>query len=348
MIVLDGNQIRQLIDVEHVYRAYRDALRDRETRFRGSLSWKTVAGHEYLYQKRNAVAKSLGRRSANTERIYDQFRTGRAEARQRVATLDLRLRAMAPINRAMRLGRVPIMSARVLRKLDRLGLLGHGFRVAGTHALYAYESLAAVHFDNRHVATLDIDLLYDARSTIKLVGEGDSGLIDQLQALDRTFRPTEPGSFRAVNDAGFMVDLITPLPRNPGTARSPGRLGGPDDVRAVEIAGLQWLENSRPIDRVVLDERGYPLRIVAPDPRAFAVHKSWVAQRDDRDPGNRRRDLAQARAVASILVHQLPELRFDDPSLLYLPADLRKAGEALTAEVEARRFRPGHDEEDWV
>ncbi|HWU96015.1 MAG TPA: nucleotidyltransferase domain-containing protein [Sphingomonas sp.] len=348
MIVLDGSQIRQLVDVEHVYRAYRDALRDREARFRGSLSWKTVRGHDYLYQKRSGLAKSLGPRSPETERIFDQFRTGRAESRKRVETLDKRLREMAPVNRAMRLGRVPVMSARVIRRLDGLGLIGQGLRVAGTHALYAYESLAAVHFDNQHVATQDIDLLYDARSTIRLVGQGEAGLIGQLQSLDRTFRLTEPGSFRAVNDDGFMVDLITPLPRNPGMAPASRGLGGAEDVRAVEIAGLRWLENSRPVDRIVLDERGYPLRIVAPDPRAFAVHKSWVAGRDDRDPGKRRRDLAQARAVASILAHQLPELRFDDPALQYLPADLRKTGEALTAEVVARRFRPTLDDEDWV
>lgn len=342
MILLDGNQIRQFIDVEHVFSAWREAVRDRELRFRGSMSWKTVRGRDYLYLKKKGVAKSLGARSADTERSYDQFCTGREEAIRRVQALDQRIREMAPVNRALRLGRVPIMSARILRRLDRLGLLGGGLRVAGTHALYAYESLAAVQFASEHVATQDIDLLYDARLAVKLAGQEAAELIDELRALDPTFRLTEPGSFRAANDRGFMVDLITPLSRNPGKATPPARLGGPEDVRAVEIAGLHWLENSRPIDRMAIDERGFPLRIVAPDPRAFAVHKAWVAARDDRDPAKRRRDRAQARAVASVVVRQLPELRFDDPALKFLPVALRKAGEALAAEVAQL------DSEDWV
>lgn len=343
MKLLDGNQIRQLIDVEHVYGAWREAVRDRELRFRGSMSWKTVRGRDYLYLKKKGVAKSLGVRSAETERSYDQFRIGREEAVRRIHALDGRIREMAPVNRALRLGRVPVMSARILRRLDKLGLLGGGLRVAGTHALYAYESLAAVHFESEHVATLDIDLLYDARLAVKLVGQEEAELIGELRALDPTFRLTGPGSFRAANDQGFMVDLITPLPRSPGKAAPPARLGGADDIQAVEIAGLHWLENSPPIDRMAIDERGYPLRIVAPDPRAFAVHKAWVAERDDRDPAKRRRDRAQARAVAAVVVRQLPDLRFDDPALKFLPLALRKAGEALAAEVAADL-----DGGDWV
>jgi len=58
----------------------------------------------------------------------------------------------------------------------------------------------------------------------------------------------------------------------------------------VQIEGLDWLQNSPPFDAVAIDEKGEPVRIVAPDPRVWAVHKLWLSQRADRQPIKRRRD----------------------------------------------------------
>jgi hypothetical protein len=76
------------------------------------------------------------------QHIYDTFQAGRAASKARVAELDDAVRRMAPVNRAMGLGRVPWVAARLLRRLDRDALLGHGISVVGTHALFAYERLA--------------------------------------------------------------------------------------------------------------------------------------------------------------------------------------------------------------
>jgi hypothetical protein len=48
----------------------------------------------------------------------------------------------AAVNRALGLGRVPLMNARIIRALDKSGLLGAGIRVVGTNAIYAYEAIA--------------------------------------------------------------------------------------------------------------------------------------------------------------------------------------------------------------
>lgn len=333
---LSGVQTRQLIDSEQVYVSWREAERDYVTRYAGSMAWKSIGGRRYLYRKTAGVWKSLGPDNEATQQTHDRFHAGRDALKARRASLEGEIRAMAPVNRAMRLGRVPWTSARVLRRLDRIGALGRGLRVAGTHAIYAYERMGGVHFGVDIVTTLDIDLLYDARGGLDIVASdlADIGLMGVLRSVDSTFAPTAADSFRAANAKGFMVDLITPSSRHPATRVFRQKLGDdPGDLSAVEIDGLAWLESSPAVEAIAIDERGYPLLIVAPDPRAFACHKLWLAQRSDRDPLKQRRDRAQAEQVARMLVTHLPGLRFDDPALGALPAEVRMAGVHLARDV---------------
>lgn len=349
MIVLSAPQTRQLIDCEQIYAAYRASQREYRQRFVGAMSWKKVGGREYLYRKKDGAWMSLGPRTPETEISYARFREGRAALKARRASLDEEIRAMAPVNKAMRLGRVPWVSARILRRLEAKGLLGQAVRVAGTHALFAYERMGGVHFRSEAVTTLDIDLLFDARSGMRLLAsdEGDSGLLDLIRTVDRSFALTEPGSYRAANDKGFLVGLITPAVRNPATAvRKSQSATEAGDLSPVEIEGLTWLESSPTIEQVVIDEKGYPLTIVAPDPRSFALHKAWLASRDDRDPVKKRRDKLQARLVASMVRSYLPHLGFDDPKLNALPERLRDlSGELMGDDPPSANAAPWDERE---
>jgi hypothetical protein len=82
----------------------------------------------------------------------------------------------------------------------------------------------------------------------------------------------------------------------------------PDDLIAVEIEGLAWLESAPTFESTAIDERGAPLRLVTPDPRVFAIHKLWMSRRPDREPLRRRRDADQARAVAALVAAFMPQL----------------------------------------
>jgi hypothetical protein len=151
----------------------------------------------------------------------------------------------------------------------------------------------------------------------------ESGLIGQLRKVDRSFAAA-PGSYRAANDEGFLVDLIMPQRKAASKNPSRQRIGETaEDQAAAEIEGLAWLQNSETISEIVIDEKGLPVRMCAPDPRAFAIHKAWLSQRPDREPGKRRRDLAQASAVAELVRAHLPNLPFDDEALQAFPAQVR-------------------------
>ena len=321
---LTSEQARQAVDAGQVYQAWRAADREYRDRFAGSMYWQTVDadGRRYLYRELKGVKRSLGPETAETGEAYRAFTTGRDAIRETLRGTTERLDAMAPVNKALRLNRVPQLASRILRRLDEVGFLGKPFRVAGTHALYALEQACAVQARSDLLATGDVDLLWDSRAGLKLTGGRElrmEGVLGLLRRLDRSFRLAQPGSFRAVNKDGYMVDLITPLRGDP-VASKPQRIGtGGDDLTAVEIGSLAWLVNSPSFEQTVIGEDGYPLRMVIPDPRAWAIHKLWLAERADREPAKRTRDRAQALFAVDLLRSRRPDLRFDASDLQALP-----------------------------
>ena len=139
--------------------------------------------------KRPAASGSLwDRRSPETETIYNQFHAGRDNSKERVTRLAQRLDELAPVNRAMALGRVPLLTARIIRALDKLGLIGTAVDVVGTNALFVYERLAGVHITSGLLSTQDVDLLMDSRFSLRLIAKDFSNKgSDRPSAENRPF-----------------------------------------------------------------------------------------------------------------------------------------------------------------
>lgn len=332
---LSGEQRRQLIDTQQVYEAWRAANEESNRRFAGSMRWSKGHGTEYLLRKIGKAETSIGPRNKETEDAYQAFLRGREENTNRLTGLSARIDELAPVNVAMGLARVPSIAARILRACDEQSLLGEQLLVVGTNALYAYEVLVGVQVDSGLIASGDIDLLYDARRHMSLAvsGMSTSGLIGLLQKVDASFAPTGPRSFRAVNRTGYLVDLIRPEGKDAFRDRLPAALTDlPDDLEGAAIFGLGWLVNSPKLEAIAVDEKGYPVRFVVIDPRAFALHKAWVSSRPDREPLKAVRDLEQAKAAAIIATQYLKKT-FDASDLTALPHELRELAPKLIADV---------------
>jgi hypothetical protein len=346
IIDLSGERRRQLIDTQQVYEVWREANQEANRRFGGSMRWVDRNGTEYLLRKTGRSETSLGPRGAETEAAYQAFTKGRKENKSRLQGLSARLDQLAPVNRAMGLGRVPNVAARILRVCDEHSLLGEQLIVVGTNALFAYEVLAGVQVQSDLLATGDIDLLYDARRHISLAVKGDlpaSGLIGLLRKADVSFDPLRSRAFRASNRDGYLVDLIRPEAKDVFHDNLPASLTDHlDDLEGAAIFGLGWLVNSPRSEAVAIDERGYPVRMVVVDPRAFALHKAWLSSREDRELLKAKRDLEQAKAAAAIAAQYL-RLPFDSKDLEALPGSLRKLAPQLSPtaqEVPERSGKP--------
>lgn len=323
MKLLSNQQRLHQVNTEQLFENYRSAM-GHAASYTYGMRWKTVRNTEYLFKDRDrrGNGQSLGVRSKETEALLATFVEARTAAQERLRLITEKVKEQARLNKALRLNRVPVVVARVLRELDRAGL-SDSFTVIGTQALYAYEAAAGAHLILELLASGDVDLLYDARQQMTVVSEklDGQGLLGLLKKADKTFECVRENGYRAANAGQFMVDLVI-APRAMENHRPV--TFAPSDLVATEVPGLQWLLNSPKLEAVAIDEEGWPVPIRVPDPRVFALHKAWLSRLPTREPLKKPRDLDQARAVASLVRDLMPHLPFDDATLTSLHSDVRQ------------------------
>lgn len=150
---LTNEQRRQLIDAQQAFASWRPTAI--ELAKLGSLRAQSSKGKRYMYEVHGRVRKSLGRVSPALIRKKADLDARRTALKDTAQRLEKRLKQMAPVNRALGLGRIPTIAARILRELDQEGLLGTHVIVAGTNALYAYEVASGTVLSSDSVATAD-------------------------------------------------------------------------------------------------------------------------------------------------------------------------------------------------
>lgn len=323
---LDNNQLRFLTDIRQTYQTFLDA-KDELRRFKGSMKWKRTDSGTYLIRVLDSrgTEKSLGKQDAEKEKIFNSFTTGKADAQGRLDELKSALARMSSMAKAADLGRLPAIVGKILRQLDDEKLLGEHILVVGTHALYAYEAAAGVQFDSEMLATADVDQLIDSRKQLKLVitdsSLAQSGILGLLCKADKTFKKLRAQTYTAANEQGFMVDLIKPA-LNPPWKKDALVEAAENDLNPVEVPNLEWLLSSQRFSSIVVDTAGKPARMVCPDPRAFAVHKKWIATQAGREPEKKSRDSFQGQAVMELTVSRFPHLPLTKTELSYFPGNV--------------------------
>ena len=335
---LDEGQALQWIETRQIWEAWM-AARRRMNAYRHGMRWVRVRGRDYLVRvsspSRNG--KSLGPRSPETEAVYTQFKQSKIEADAAGHAVRERLERQARLNKAVRLARVPIAAARVLREI--YAQAPGDFLVVGTHALFAYEAMAGIRFRQDIMASGDIDVLYDARRRIQVLSGKPpfQGVLAIPKKADPSFVGMAPGSCRALNKEGFMVGLLTQqrtLQDASPTALVPG------DLVAAEVPGLSWLLQAPSVTTIAVGTDGHPVAMTVPDPCVFAAHKAWLSARSDREPVKRRRDAAQAHAITEAILERLSPDRDGATLSMGLPRPLRAAWQRLMAITESSRPTP--------
>jgi len=335
---LTAEQRRIAVDAIQLYEHLTELNAELRT-LRGGLHWKTVAGHEYLVRTidRNGGNRSLGPRSAKTEEIYQRFKETKRDLYDRVRTSTKEVVRRAKFCVAAGVNRVPRLAADIVRSLDRSGLLGGHLIILGSHAMYAYEMAAGVQLKAGLLQTEDLDTLMNTKTEIELAGAiRSAGLLGILKGVDETFEPQRKRSFRAVNEKGFMVDLIRAPIDAGGTART--SIGSGSDLVADQLRGLEWLTALPLMSQIVIADNGFPVRFVVPEPRVFALHKLWVSLQPTRGPIKHKRDLRQAEAIVQLSLDYF-NLRFDDPAIKALPAELTAIIPGLVERIHDRRSK---------
>jgi hypothetical protein len=323
---MSNEQRRQLIDAQQAFASWLPAAR--ELAKMGTMRSQASKGRRYMYEVHGTVRKSLGPETPALLKAKAEQDARRAALRRSLKAIERRLDDMAPVNRALGLGRMPNIAARIVRALDRASLLGSHIIVAGTNALYAYEAATGTILPTEHVATTDADLLWDAQESLELAVAGvrREGIMGILRRVDHSF--VADYRFNARNADGYIVDLLCPETDDTPT------LGESGDLVATPMKGVEWLLAAPRFEQTIVGEDGLPFLIVVPEPRTFALHKLWVSRRDSRQPLKRPRDASHAHVVAA-LVHTYLRLPFSAKEMPWLAPELR----TLIPELKTKKHR---------
>ena len=167
----------------------------------------------------------------------------------------------------------------ILRECDRRDLLGSHLLVVGTNAIAAYALEAAGFLIGAPEETEDFYLAWSAVES----EEPETLLWDMLKSVDPTFTVNTERTFQARNAKAYEVEMLV-APSCVDT------LGRSDRPKPVPLPEQEWLLLGRPVDQVVACRDGTPVRIVAPDPRWFALQKLWMSEKEGRNPLKRPKD----------------------------------------------------------
>lgn len=318
-MIFNDEQLRIAANLRQFYAAWVEAERSRRG-FEGYLGWKTIAGGQYLYRTdQNGNGTSLGPRSPTTETQLAEFQAGRGQAKARVNGAAEQLRTSGALYRALRLGTIASPAAALLRELDLRGMLGSELIVVGTSAMAAYELEAGSRFALGMDATEDFDVAWAAgtRETVAVAGALQAPLLSALKAVDATYVVNTEWPFQARNRAAYEVEvLLAPSLLETYPPREP--------IRPVPLPEQEWLLHGRRVDHVVCGRDGTAARVVAPDPRWFALQKCWLADKAGRNPLKAPKDRRQGQALLAAIRERMPHYPLDAAFAADLPTELRR------------------------
>lgn len=302
-IPLSDNAARQLIDSATVFDEFR-RVRALARQYAGGMYWKRQGNYEYLVKTRpDNRQQRIGPRTPENEVIYADFAARKTALEARFKSLKVALAEAERQNKALRVGRTPAVVVALLQTIEDAGLSEH-FTVVGTHALYAYETAAAVRIVPGALATQDIDLLWDARKRVQFLTDMkrlDSSMLRVLQQADRTFERKEGQNETAINAKGFEVDFLRRQPE--GDDPHPFRFSDDeDDLWPVQAKRANVLTAAPRFEHVVVASTGRMAIMPTIAPRAFCDFKLWMAEASSNRPEpKRRRDRLQAQIVRELI-----------------------------------------------
>jgi len=306
-------QARVIVNLEQAYQVWMETLRTLND-IPYNMRIKEVSGREYLYEvtDRAGNMRSKGPLDPDKQAEFETYKTEKAELKDRLAQSKKTLKEQASLYRALRLPMLPAEAGKILREADRIRFLGEQAMVVGTNALVAYALEANAFIRDAPDTTLDFDLALTAT-------EADTTrptLWKVLKEVDTTYSVNTERPFQARNAKAYEVEILS----------APSRIGGQqarDKPRPVALPEQEWLLNGRPIDRVVGVYGGEAARMIVPDPRWFALHKLWMAEKPGRNPQKKPKDRKQGIALLDAVRQTMPHYPLDAAFFGELPAALK-------------------------
>lgn len=311
LTLFSDEQVRCAINLEQHYDAWVAARRALSAMPYG-MRWVRRAEYEYLYefQDRANNNRSLGPRSPETEERLARYQQDKEALKARIEGSRASLDATTRIYRALRMPLISSEGAKILREADVQGLLGTSLLVVGTNAIPAY-SLEA----GGRISVPDETDDFDMTWSNPVRNPSSPTIMAMLKAVDVTYAMNTERTFQARNAKAYEFELLAAPSTVDGMALN-------DQPRPIPLPEQEWLLLGRCVSRVVSARDGTPAKIVAPDPRMFALQKLWLSKQEKRDPLKRPKDAKQGMALLSVVAHAMPHYPLDEDFRSMLPREL--------------------------
>jgi hypothetical protein len=330
IVPFSDEQARTLVNLEQAYRAWMEA-EWRLAEIPYDMKRKQISGRSYLYEIHDRVGngRSLGPWSPEQEARLNAYREDKRLNQAKRDGARERLAETARVARALRTPMLSTEAGEILRTADRQRLLGAVVLVVGTNAMPAYSLEAGGFIQDAPDETQDFDLAWSAEE------QPDSQVIwKMLKAVDETYTVNMERPFQARNAKAYEVEVLAAPSRMATLAKR-------DRPRPVPLPEQEWLLQGRPVDRVVVCRDGSPARIVAPDPRWFALQKLWMSGQAKRNPLKRGKDQRQSVALLNTVHTAMPQYPLDAAFEAALPHELSPLY------MEWKRTRPERPAAGW-
>ncbi len=309
------------------------------------------AHYEYLYRMTDAgkgLGNSVGRLTPELDAMAQRQRQLKADAlameRERhnqLANLCRQYRALR-IGQTLRLGIVASAAAEILRMMDVYGFLGHSYMVVGTHAIPTYEIEANARFAEGVDATEDFDMTWTSGKLdlqagaptqawnaarvaglaaddplVQYLNTAPRSLREVLKRVDETYTKNAERTFQMRNRAGYEVEVLLAKSLAHEYPRS-------EQLAPIPLEEQDWLLLGQPVSHVIVGRDGTAAKVIAPDPRYFALQKLWLAEKPGRSALKRPKDFNQGNLVLDAVHDFMPHYPVGDAFYEALPKSLKK------------------------
>lgn len=272
---MTGEQKRHFQEVADTWQTYGPILQSKR-QLVGGLQWKTVAGNEYLYryqpdpitkQKRST---SVGRRTPETEALFNAFVAGRDSLALQAAEIEPVLESQKRVSKALRLNRYPDETARVATTLWEDNLLEHMLAL-GENAIAAYEVEYGAMVDLSSVPKRrEPPYPLEGRSALAFLIPHDEeflgAMIASLRRIDRSYQAFDT---TVKGERGPSIRFLTTEMISEQATLS----GRPDDAEV-----LEFLLDQPAISNVAISKSGRPVPVYAVNPLGFAAYELLTHQ----------------------------------------------------------------------
>ena len=309
-IEFNEDESRFLINLASRYDHWRMAKRESVT---GRLQWKGAADSPSLYRMfdGNGNGTSLGPRSPETEKLYKSYLSHKKITEDGWG----RLQESSRQYNAFRLPKISAFAGAALRELDVCGYLGP-VQVVGTNAIFAYQIEARIHLVEDLTATDDFDLSF---TSMKINKKDDTRwpqtIFQVLKRVDSTYTINTERPFQARNTNGDEIELLLPESLTE-------TFSARERFRPVPMMEQNWLTMGTGVSHVIYDMANKPAKIVAPDPRYFALQKMWLSKKPSRNPLKIEKDARQGNIILDLVAERMPHYPLNEEFSQTLPSEL--------------------------